>query len=121
MKTFLIIVLVLGVFAAFSYWNYRRGMVSGITAVERIDDLKAMILYYPVFCISEDAHKKFAKPVFIVHGDKDAMVDVSYGKRAAEAYPNAEFEILPGEIHGFYGKGKIKAAESSYRFLEKYR
>lgn len=134
------------------------GMVSGIAAVERAEDLKAMILYYPAFCIPEDAHKKFAskeeipevteafglpisrkyyadvwdmdvfqeikafqKPVFIIHGDSDKTVDVSYGKRAAESYPDAVLKILPGEIHGFYGKGKQKAAQASYRFLEENR
>lgn len=134
------------------------GMVSGIAAVERVKDLRAMILYYPAFCIPEDGHKKFSskeeipevtdafglpisrkyyadvwdldvfneiktfqKPVFIIHGDKDKTVDISYGKRVAESYPDAVLKILPGEIHGFYGKGKQKAAQASYRFLEQNR
>lgn len=134
------------------------GMVSGITAVDRIDDLKAMVLYYPAFCIPDDAHKKFAgkeaipekteafnlpisrkyyldawdldvfsyipafeKPVFIIHGDADTAVDVSYGRRAAEVYKNAEYVELPGEIHGFMGKGKKEAAKLTYQFLESVR
>lgn len=132
------------------------GMVSAITAVERQDDIKAMVLYYPAFCIQEDAHRKyeskeelpetveafqqkigrsyyadvwdfdvfsympaFEKPVLIMHGDKDTMVPHSYGERGAKAYKNAEIITFPGEIHGFYGKGKVKAAKLSYAFFEK--
>lgn len=134
------------------------GMVSGITAVDRTADLKAMVLYYPAFCIPDDAHKKFAdkeaipeqteafnlsisrkyyldawdldvfsyipafeKPVFIIHGDADTVVDVSYGRRAAEVYKNAEYVELPGKIHGFMGKGKKEAAKLTYQFLERVR
>lgn len=134
------------------------GMVSGITAVDRIDDLKGMVLYYPAFCIPDDAHKKFAdkkaipeeteafnlpisrkyyldawdldvfsyitafeKPVFIIHGDADKVVDVSYGRKAAAVYKNAEYVELPGEVHGFMGKGKKEAAKLIYRFLEHVR
>ncbi|MGN0998339.1 MAG: alpha/beta hydrolase family protein [Faecousia sp.] len=131
------------------------GCVAGITAPSHTDQLKAMILYYPAFCIPEDAQKKFSsvddipavsktfkldvgkvyhekllgydifseirdyeKPVLILHGDRDDVVDVSYGKRAAEAYPNSKLKIYPGEIHGFMGKGKLKAAKDSFDFLE---
>ncbi len=120
--------------------------------------LKAMILYYPAFCIPEDAQKKFArvedipetgkvlnqnvgriyneklldydiyeeirhfsKPVLILHGDGDTVVDISYGQRAAEVYPNATFKRYPGETHGFMGKGKLRAAKDSYQFLEENR
>lgn len=130
------------------------GCVSGITAPAHLDQLKALILYYPAFCIPEDAQKKFKrvedipeasktfdlnvgkiyneklldydiyaeikafhKPVLIMHGDKDTVVPIEYGKRAAEVYPNARFETFPGEVHGFMGKGKLKAAEMSYQFV----
>lgn len=134
------------------------GCVAGITAPGKKDKLKAMILYYPAFCIPEDAQKKFAsvddipqvsktfkldvgriyneklldydifeeirhfeKPVLILHGDHDDVVDVSYGKRASEVYPNAKLKIYPGEVHGFMGKGKLKAAKDSFTFLEKFK
>ncbi len=130
------------------------GCVAGITAPRHRDKLKAMVLYYPAFCIPEDAQKKFARvedipavsktfkldvgkvyneklldydiyaeiaaydgPVLILHGDADTVVDVSYGRRAAEVYPNARFELFPGEIHGFMGKGKRRAAELAYAFF----
>ncbi len=135
------------------------GMVSAITAVDRREDLKAVVLYYPAFCIPDDAHKKFQrkeaipeiteafnkmkisrkyykdawdldvysyiqayeKPVFIIHGDNDKVVDVSYGRKAAKVYKNAVYTELPGETHGFTGKGKLEAAKQTYQFLEQVR
>ena len=131
------------------------GMVSAITAVERMDDLKAMILYYPAFCIPDMAHERFEKkeditevcdafglkisrkyyedvwdldiydeiarfdkPVLIMHGDKDQTVPHKYGKEGAAAYPDAEFITFPGEVHGWTGKGKIRAFQNSLKFLE---
>lgn len=131
------------------------GCVAGITAPRHEAKLRALILYYPAFCIPEDAQKKFScvedipevsktfgldvgkrynekllgydiykdisgfsKPVLILHGDKDTVVDISYGKRAADVYPHAAFKLYPGESHGFMGKGKLQAAKDSYEFLQ---
>lgn len=131
------------------------GCVAGITAPRHEGQLRALILYYPAFCIPEDAQRKYArvedipelsrlmnqeigriyseklldydvfeelrhfsKPVLILHGDADTVVDISYGQRAAEAYPNAVFKCCPGEPHGFTGRGKLRAAKDSYDFLE---
>ena len=131
------------------------GCVAGITAPYHQEKLRGLILYYPAFCIPEDAQKKFSrvedippvsktfkldvgrvynerlldydifaeirhfdKPVLILHGDADTVVDVSYGRRAAEVYPDAQLKVYPGEIHGFMGKGKLRAAKDSFDFLE---
>lgn len=61
----------------------------------------------------------FDKPVLIIHGDQDPAVNISYGKRAAETYPNAVFHCMPGENHGFSGKGKLEAARLSFEFIQK--
>lgn len=61
---------------------------------------------------------KYTGPVLIIHGDADRTVNVSYGKAAAQAYQNARLEILPGEDHGFSGKGKRKAVKLVYEFLK---
>lgn len=132
------------------------GCVAGMTAPRFAEELKGLVLYYPAFCIPEDARKRYAsvaeipdvdnvfgqgigrvyseglldydvysdilpfdKPVLIIHGDKDPVVDISYGRRAAETYPNAKFHCLPGENHGFSGKGKLEAARLSYEFIQK--
>ena len=130
------------------------GCVSGITAPYRMDDLKAMVLYYPAFCIPDMAHERFArkeditdvceafnlnisrkyyedvwdldiyneiakfdKPVLIMHGDNDQVVPHSYGEKAGEAYPDATFVTFPGEVHGWTGKGKVKAFQMSLDFF----
>ena len=130
------------------------GCVSGITAPDRKADLKALVLYYPAFCIPDMAHERFQskeeitetceafkleisrkyyadvwdmdifktiaaydKPVLILHGDKDEMVPHTYGKQAAAAYPESTFVTFPGEVHGWTGKGKIKAFKESLKFL----
>lgn len=61
----------------------------------------------------------YTGPVLIIHGDHDQVVDISYGRRAAQTYAHAEFVCLPGEIHGFTAKGKEKAALLSYEFLRR--
>ena len=61
---------------------------------------------------------KYTGPVLIIHGDADRTVNVSYGRAAAENYRNARFEVLPGEDHGFSGKGKLKAAKMVYDFFK---
>ncbi len=131
------------------------GFVTAITAAEH-PEIKAVILYYPAFCIPEDARKRhgakeniperekfgpsllgkvysesvwdydvyrvipaYQGPVLILHGDSDKAVNISYGRRAAEVYEHAEFVCLPGEIHGFTGEGRKKAAQLSYDFLQR--
>ena len=58
-------------------------------------------------------------PVLIIHGDADRIVDISYGKKAAEVYEHAEFVCLPGEIHGFTGKGSDIAGKLTNDFLKR--
>ncbi|MDO4284133.1 MAG: alpha/beta fold hydrolase [Eubacteriales bacterium] len=131
------------------------GCVCGITAPRHLSRLRAMVLYYPAFCIPDDARRKFAspaeippvsktfglkvsrlynerlldydiwselsaftKPVLILHGDGDTVVNISYGKKASECYPDARLHIFSGEPHGFTGKGKLRAAQETYNFLK---
>ena len=130
------------------------GCVAGITAPRHRDDVRAMVQYYPAFCIPEDARKRFSSvseipetykvfnrkigriyaerlldfdvyqeiapydwPVLIIHGDADQVVDVSYGRRAAEVYADAQLVCLPGEDHSFSGKGKLQAAKLAFDFF----
>ena len=130
------------------------GCVAGITAPRCRDEVRAMVQYYPAFCIPDDARKRFAsvseipetykvfnqkigrayaekllafdvyqeiapydRPVLIIHGGADQVVDVSYGRRAAEVYEDAQFVCLPGEDHSFSGKGKLQAAKLAFDFF----
>jgi len=71
------------------------------------------LLDYDVY----EAIQGYDGPVLILHGDQDAMVPASYSQKAAAIYENAEFRLLPGEVHGFTGKGKQTAAKEIYTFL----
>lgn len=71
------------------------------------------LLDYDVYAALSD----YTGPVLILHGDRDKMVPVSYSERAAKCYANAEFVLLPGEIHGFTAAGKRIAAKRTYDFL----
>lgn len=62
--------------------------------------------------------KSFEKPVLIIHGNADKVVDISYGKKAAQVYPNAKFIELDKQYHGFSGKGKMKAVKFVYDFIQ---
>lgn len=72
---------------------------------------------YDIDLFSEAA--QYHGPVLIVHGDADRVVNISYGKRAAEVYDNARLEILSGQDHGFNAKGKEQAVKLVYDFLQK--
>ena len=45
----------------------------------------------------------FKKPVLLLHGDKDSIVDVSYSEKAVEAYENTDLFIISGAGHEFSG------------------
>ena len=130
------------------------GCVVGITAPRHRDDIRAMVQYYPAFCIPDDARKQFAsvsdipetykvfnqkigrayaeklldfdiwqeiapydRPVLIIHGDADQVVNISYSRQAAEVYEDAQLVCLPGEDHSFTVKGKLHAAKLAFDFF----
>ena len=61
---------------------------------------------------------KFSKPVLLIHGNKDHIVNVSYSREAAAKYPNCEFHEFPAE-HLWIGGGAKKAVEITREFLAK--
>ena len=66
-----------------------------------------------------DDMKKFDKPVLILHGDRDGIVDLSYSRQAVKCYPNAELQVLNGAGHGFYGSSFDEAVTFIDAYLEK--
>jgi pimeloyl-ACP methyl ester carboxylesterase len=38
-------------------------------------------------------------PALVLHGDRDPLIDISGGRRTAEAIPNARFEVIEGMGH----------------------
>lgn len=53
----------------------------------------------------------FKKPVFIVHGIEDTLVNISYSRKAAECYENCKLVEIHGD-HGFIKKG-LKASNKA--------
>lgn len=60
---------------------------------------------------------QYEGPVFIVHGDNDPVVNVSYSILAQKEYKNARLVILPGEGHGFSRDGSKQAIAFIRNFL----
>ena len=65
-----------------------------------------------------DTIAPFKKPVLIVHGDRDRIVPIAYGDRAAQTYSNATFFVLHGVDHGFYGLPQWLAIQLVSEFLQ---
>jgi len=61
----------------------------------------------------------YDRNVLILHGDADQVIDVSCAYQANKIYKNSELHILPGQPHGFDGKGKMQAVRMTYDFLMK--
>lgn len=79
---------------------------------EDIPDTYAILDWFPAGRVyAEDVYSfdpyseigAYAGPVLILHGDQDHLVPVSYSKKAAEVYPDAVLQIIPGAGHGLEG------------------
>lgn len=58
-------------------------------------------------------------PVLILHGDRDKLVDLSYSRRAADTFHNAEFHVIQNGTHGFYGQPFKEAVQFIQNFLDR--
>lgn len=61
---------------------------------------------------------KYTGDVLICHGDKDALVDLSYSEKALEVYENAELKVIKYGEHGFQGKLAREATGYAVDFLK---
>lgn len=59
-------------------------------------------------------------PVMVLHGDADGLVDISYGERAAQVYPDASFHTIENGGHGFYGQPFEDAVQYIGAFLSEH-
>ncbi len=57
----------------------------------------------------------YDKPVLILQGSQDHAVE-SYSERAAEAYKDAEYHLIEGAGHGFYGA----YFDEAFSYIEEY-
>ncbi|MGN1417481.1 MAG: alpha/beta hydrolase family protein [Oscillospiraceae bacterium] len=53
----------------------------------------------------------FDKPVLLLHGDSDSLVDISYSERLSEAFPDCCFEVYENEGHGFSPEARKRICE----------
>ncbi len=58
----------------------------------------------------------FPKPVLIVHGTKDRLVDIRYSRRACECYPNCGLVEVNGG-HGFIFGGFARSRQATLEYL----
>jgi len=60
----------------------------------------------------------YDRPVLICHGTSDHVVPIRYSERAAEVYPNAQFNAIRRGGHGFLLRGFGEAVAASLAFLQ---
>ena len=59
----------------------------------------------------------FQKPVLIVHGTKDKLVDISYSRRACEGYRDCKLLEVNGD-HGFIFSGFAQSRQATVEYLQ---
>lgn len=75
---------------------------------------------YILDALSLDPYKEictYKKPVLIIHGTDDKMVDISHSEMAQKKYPNAKLIKIDGGDHGFFIRGFKESMDESIRFL----
>jgi len=129
----------------FLFGASQGGLISALVAEENKDNIKALMLLFPAFCIPDDWNKRFPKgaeipeslefwgfilgkqfiqslqgydvfehiggynrDVILFHGDKDDIVNITYGEKAAGIYAKSEMIVFPDEGHGFSEEGSKK-------------
>jgi len=60
----------------------------------------------------------YTRPVLICHGTADRVIPIRYSQRAAEVYPNAQFNAIHRGGHGFLLRGFNAAVSASLAFLQ---
>lgn len=63
--------------------------------------------------------RNYKKPVMLLHGDRDSVVDISYSERAAESYPDAIFHVIQGAGHGFCDENFEEVMQYIFDYLTK--
>lgn len=76
---------------------------------------------YPLDSMKLDPYKEicgFKKPVFIVHGKEDKIVNIDYSRRAAKLYPDCTLKEVHGD-HGFIFFGARASKKATKKYLSK--
>ena len=60
----------------------------------------------------------FQKPVLIIHGTRDRLVDISYSRRACEGYRDCRLVEVNGD-HGFILRGFAQSKRATIEYLRR--
>ncbi len=60
---------------------------------------------------------RYERPVLLIHGDRDNIVNISYAERASQTYKDVEYHVLSGAGHGFSGSHRQQAIGYAKTFL----
>lgn len=104
------------VYPAFCLQDLAQKRYADFDELPETDDVLGVRLSraYAEAVLSRDPFEKmdcFSKHVFIVHGDADDIVPLSYSRRAVATYPHARLEVIEGAGHGFRGEDRRRAAQ----------
>ena len=61
----------------------------------------------------------FKKPVLLLHGDDDKLVDISYSQKLCSKLESCRLEVFENEGHGFSPKARKHMREMTADFFEK--
>ena len=61
--------------------------------------------------------RKYRKPVLIIQGDADHVVQMEDSRRAIRTYKNARMHVIPGAGHGFNPKERQEAIGQITAFI----
>ncbi|MGN0696261.1 MAG: alpha/beta hydrolase family protein [Oscillospiraceae bacterium] len=64
-----------------------------------------------------EAVSVFDKPVLLLHGDADSLVDISYSQKLSKVLPDCRFEIYENEGHGFSPEARKSICERVPEFI----
>ncbi len=76
---------------------------------------------YPEDAMTLDPYAQmctYQKPVYIVHGTQDGIIDVNYSRKARQLFPNCKLDEINGD-HGFIKRGAFAGAIRTIVYIEK--
>lgn len=89
-------------------------------SVDIMNDVEAIVLFYPAIHTQSDRNAMFAeftKPVLLLHGTADDIVPIESSRTAVTLFPNARLIEFPGQTHYFEMTEYQKAIVNIYNFV----
>lgn len=102
------------------------GLVSALLSARLQEQVKKLIMFYPVLCPDDDAEKisTYRGPVCIIHGDSDNLVKLECSEKAIAAYRDEEMKnggdeksVLKKQLFVLNGAGHVFNKISDYHAM----